>query len=236
MADEFEEVETPTKENVSQATPDRRATCDVLQQLTGGIKNELLESKVKKLIDKSDKIEYLQSDAGRLNLQVEKINAKVDYLEEKDNKNNKIASIEGLKNRIVYLEQKLAIYEQSSGFMVRTDMSQFNNTNGFGGFESQMDYQKQSIPLKTEKPEGESDNDTLKVGVSDNAHFALVTGAGASENLKYLFKYKYGAHKETDLQLSERVDQIGKKVDAIEGRLGGMEKTLKTILELVTKK
>lgn len=213
----------------------------------------MLESKVKKQIDRYDKIENLQTDVGKLNLVVDKVNSKVDYLEEKDNSNNKIATIEELAKRVQILEGKCAVFEQSP--ITRSGIGRSNfpgvcSPSGFVNqrlFDSQVDKGHQGLKVTDTEgvetleydAEAKVDNqlkvDTMGAYGGEMMNWGQY-GAQGFDGMKYQFKYKYGAHKEADLDLNSRVDQMSGRVNGIEKQLTSMDSTLAAILKAVKNK
>jgi hypothetical protein len=200
-------------------TVQRRETIDVLSRFGELGKTDLLESKVRKLVEKMDKVESMGVDLESLAMRVDKVENKVDYLEEKDNKHvQKGNDLDGLLQRIQHLESGSPGGRMTMGGLEQVD------EEGFPRFQTK----DMRAPINRFDSMEESGPKGLGAGHGGQ-------GSGG-DNSKYQYKYKYVAEKEQDLDVVGKVGKLQGKVDGMEKRMGKMESTLDQILKLVSRK
>jgi hypothetical protein len=201
----------------SKDTMQRRETIDVLSRFGELGKTDLLGSKVKKLVEKYDKVEGMGVDLESLAMRVDKVENKVDFLEEKDNKHmQRGEDLDGLLERIQHLES-------GGGRGPVGGLEQVDE----GGFPR---FQTKDMRAPIHRFDSMEESGVKGLGAGHGGQ-----GSGG-DNSKYQFKYKYVAEKEQDLDVVGKVGKLGIKVDGMEKRIVKMESTLDQILKLVSRK
>lgn len=174
------------------------------KQVTQTVKNvlnisqeKILQEQIKQLNGKFDKVDDLGREVMEIEMKIEKMEFKVDYLEKQDEKKENLGGFKELYEKVNQLEQGV-----------------INNRENLADSDN--------IGNQTQT------QNNLGLGVNINRNFY-----GDS---RYLFKYKYGADKEQDFVLSNRVEKLEGKVDKINDKVGRIEADIIKLLDVLTNK
>lgn len=174
------------------------------KQVTQTVKNvlnisqeKILQEQIKQLDGKFDKVDDLGREVMEIEMKIEKMEFKVDYLEKQDQKKENLGGFKELYEKVNQLEQGV-----------------INNRENLADCDN--------IGNQTQA------QNNLGLGVNINRNFY-----GDS---RYLYKYKYGADKEQDFVLSNRVEKLEGKVDKINDKVGRIEADIIKLLDVLTNK